>query len=32
VRLGYASAFMTEEFKGQKAGDQFGAITLSLRF
>ena len=32
VRMGYTHVFMSEEFDGQRGGDQFGAFTLSFRF
>lgn len=32
MRLSYTHVFMTREFDAQDSGDQFGAITLSLRF
>ena len=31
-RLSYTHAYITKEFKGQKNGSQFGAITFSYRF
>lgn len=32
TRLSYTHVFMTREFKGQGSTDQFGAVSLSLRF
>lgn len=32
TRLAYTHVFRTREFFGQSAGDQFGALTLSVRF
>jgi lipid A 3-O-deacylase len=32
TRLAYTHVFRTHEFSGQKNSDQFGALTLSVRF
>ncbi|MGE3769789.1 MAG: lipid A deacylase LpxR family protein [Bdellovibrionales bacterium] len=32
TRIAYTHIFNSKEFKGQKGGDQYGAVTLSVRF
>lgn len=32
VRFGYTHVFMTKEFEEQEESDQFGALTMSMRF
>jgi hypothetical protein len=31
-RLGFTNVFRMKEFKGQKEGDEFGSINLSIRW